>query len=80
MLELTLMMIIGTVLFFILRIIFKSCDELNIMSLLLGVLSLALVLQDTEIEADRLIYFVIPLFYVILMSALATATNWGDKS
>lgn len=80
MLELTMLLLIGTVIFFILRIIFKNVAELNIMSLLLGVLALASVLQDPEIVDADLIYYVLPLFYVILMSALASATNWKEKS
>lgn len=80
MLELTMLLLIGTVIFFILRVIFKNVAELNIMSLLLGVLALASVLQDPEIVDADLIYYVLPLFYAILMSALASATNWKEKS
>ena len=73
-------MLIGAVIFFILSCLFKTSTEFNIMSLIVSVLALALVLQDEEIVDADLIYFVIPLFYAILMSALASATNWKDKS
>jgi len=69
MLELTMMMLIAALGFFILRIIFKS-DELNCMSVIMCVIALALVLQDDELSED-LIYFVIPLFYGIAMSAIS---------
>ena len=49
MLDLTMYMLVGAVLFFILSIIFKSGGKLDIMSLLLGVLALASVMQDEEI-------------------------------
>ena len=71
------MMLIGTVIFFILHIIFKS-DELNCMSVIMSVIALAMVLRDPEI-GDDLIFFVIPLFYAIIMSALAMTPFWGDK-
>lgn len=74
MLELTLMMLIACAIFFVLHIIFAS-DELNVMSVLMSVVALACVLKDTEI-GDDLILFVVPLFYVILMSACSLVPGW----
>ena len=76
MLELTLIMLIGTLLFYILHLIFKS-DELNCMSVILSVIALACVLKDDSI-GDDLIYFVIPLFYAIITSALSMTPWWGN--
>lgn len=81
MLDLTMYMLVGAVLFFILSIIFKSGGKLDIMSLLLGVLALASVMQDEEIVDADLIYYILPLFYLILMSALGFVTAyWKEKS
>lgn len=77
MLELTLMMLIAAVLFFVLHIIFKS-DELNYTSLVMSVIAICTVLKDNTL-GDDMILFVIPLFYFTLMSALSI-TPWGKKS
>lgn len=64
-----MIMLVGALIFYVLHLIFKS-DELNIMSVIMCVLALAMVVQDTEI-GDDLIYFVIPLFYGVVSSALS---------
>ena len=80
MLELTMIMLTGAVMFFILSIVFNSGGRLDIMSLLMGVLALASVLQDEEIVDADLIYYILPLFYTILMSAIGFVNSyWGDK-
>lgn len=77
MLELTLFMLIGAAIFFILHIIFKS-DELNCMSTIMCIIALAAVLQDDSLT-DNLLLFVVPLFYGIIMSALSLTPWWGDR-
>lgn len=71
--ELTMIMLGVAILFYILRIFFKS-DELNVMSVIMPVVALACVWKDWEadiIPGDDLILFVAPMFYIILMSAVS---------
>lgn len=74
MLEITMMMLIGAVLFFVLHIVFKS-DELNYTSLVMSVIAICTVLKDDSL-GDDLILFIVPLFYFVLMSAISI-TPWG---
>lgn len=77
--ELTMIMLIGCLIFYILHIIFKV-DELNVMSLVMGVIALACVVKDPTIAGtEDMILFVAPLFYVILMSAVSLFPT-RDKS
>lgn len=69
MLELTLMLIIGSVVFYILRVLFQT-QEFNYLTLILSVSSLAMVLTDSGIEGEHLVYFIVPLFYLIAMSVI----------
>ena len=69
MLELTLMLIIGAVIFYILRVLFQT-QEFNYLTLILSVSSLAMVLTDSEIAGEHLVYFIVPLFYLIAMSVV----------
>lgn len=69
MLELTLMLIIGSVVFYILRVLFQT-QEFNYLTLILSVSSLAMVLTDSSIEGEQLVYFIVPLFYLIAMSVI----------
>ena len=77
MLELTLVFLIGALIFFILRTIFKS-DEFNAMSTIICVLALAMVVRDESIS-DDLIFFVCPLVYGVLISALSLIPGWGER-
>jgi len=74
MLEITMMMLIAAVLFFVLHIVFKS-DELNYTSLVMSVIAICTVLKDDSL-GDDLILFIVPLFYFVLMSAISI-TPWG---
>lgn len=74
MLEITMMMLIAAVLFFVLHIVFKS-DELNYTSLVMSVIAICTVLKDDTL-GDDLILFIVPLFYFVLMSAISI-TPWG---
>lgn len=75
--ELTLMMLIIALVFFVLHLVLTKHSELNIMSIIFSVISLAVVLEDETI-GDDLIYFVIPLFYMTAMSAVALFPR-GDE-
>ena len=77
MLELTLIFLVGALIFFILRTIFHS-DEFNAMSTIICVLALAMVVKDESI-GDDLIFFVCPLVYGVLVSALSLIPGWGEK-
>ena len=79
MLELTMIVLAVTFIFYILRIIFKDRNEFIYMSIIMSVIGLACVLKDTEIEGDNLILFIVPLFYIILMSALSLYPSGGKK-
>lgn len=74
MLEITMMMLIAAVLFFVLHIVFQS-DELNYTSLVMSVIAICTVLKDDTL-GDDLILFIVPLFYFVLMSAISI-TPWG---
>ena len=75
--ELTLMMLIIALVFFVLHLVLMKHSELNIMSIIFSVIALAVVLEDETI-GDDLIYFVIPLFYTTAMSAVALFPR-GDE-
>lgn len=70
-------MLIGALIFFILRTIFKS-DEFNVLSILLCLLALCAVVTDEEL-GDKLIFFIVPLFYGIVVSGLSLIPGWGEK-
>lgn len=68
MLEVTVVFLIAVVVFYILSIVFKI-QELNFMALIVAVCALACVLKDNAImNTDYVALFVVPLFYVILMT------------
>lgn len=77
MLELTMIMLGAATLFFILHLIFKS-DEMNAMSTIMCILGLAAVLKDTDM-GDNLIFFVLPLFYGVITSALSLIPGWRNS-
>ena len=62
--------------FYILRVLFNS-DEFNWLTLVLSVCSVATVLTDSEIVADQIVYYIVPLFYMIAMSVVYII--FGDK-
>lgn len=76
MLELTLIMLVAAMIFYVLHLLFKK-DELDAMSIIMCTIAMAVTLKDTEI-GDDLLFFVIPLFYGILTSALSLIP-WGKK-
>ena len=63
------MLIIGAVIFYILRVLFQT-QEFNYLTLILSVSSLAMVLTDSGIEGNQLVYYIVPLFYLIAMSVV----------
>lgn len=69
MISLSLILLVGTLGFYILRVLFNS-EEFNWLSLVLSVCTVASVLTDSEIADDQIVYFVVPLFYVIAMSVV----------
>ena len=74
MLEVTWIIIIGAVVFYILRVLF-NLSEFNVLSVILSVCGMATVLTDTTIAGDQLAYFLIPLFFVIAMGII----HFGDN-
>ena len=69
MLEITWIVLIGAVLFYILRVLFSS-QEFNVLSLILSVCAMATVLTDADILGDQLVFYVIPIFYLIAMGVI----------
>lgn len=71
MLELTLMMVIGALIFFTLRLIFKT-DEINFMSLIMSSIAIACMVKDTEINSsDDMILYLLPMLFMFLMSIVS---------
>lgn len=69
-------MLIAAMIFYILHLLFKK-DELDAMSIIMCTIATAVVVKDTEI-GDDLLFFVIPLFYGVLTSAVSLIP-WGKK-
>ena len=69
MLEITICFLVGTVLFYVLSIIFRI-SELNFMTLIVSICTVASVLQDTTIPDTDLVLYIVPLFYVVVMSLI----------
>lgn len=67
MMPLTLLLIIGAVMFYILRVLFNT-EEFNYLTLVLSVSTVACVLTDSEIAQTELVYYIVPMFYIIAMS------------
>lgn len=76
MIPLTLILLGSAMMFYILRVLFNS-DEFNWLTLVLSVCSVATVLTDSEIVADQIVYYIVPLFYMIAMSVVYII--FGDK-
>ena len=69
MMEISLILILGSAIFYILRVLFQG-QEFNYLTLILSVSALASVLTDTDIAQDTLVYYIVPLFYMIAMSVI----------
>ena len=69
MLEITICFLVGTVLFYVLSIIFRI-SELNFMTLIVSICTVASVLQDTTIPDTDLVLYIVPLFYAVVMSLI----------
>lgn len=69
MIELTLLLLVGAIIFYILRVLFNS-EEFNWLTLVLSVSTVASVLTDTDIAKDTVVYYIIPMFYIIAMSVV----------
>lgn len=69
MISLSLILLGGTLVFYILRVLFNS-EEFNWLTLTLSVCTVASVVTDSEIADNQIAYFVVPLFYVIAMSVV----------
>ena len=64
------MILLGSaMMFYVLRVLFNN-DEFNWLTLVLSVSSVASVLTDSEIVPDQIVYYIIPLFYMIAMSVV----------
>ena len=64
-----MILILGSAIFYILRVLFQG-QEFNYLTLILSVSALASVLTDTDIAQDTLVYYIVPLFYMIAMSVI----------
>ena len=69
MLEITICFLVGTVLFYVLSIIFRI-SELNFMTLIVSICTVASVLQDTTIPDTDLVLYIVPLVYAGVMSLI----------
>ena len=69
MIELSLLLLVGAIIFYILRVLFNS-EEFNWLTLVLSVSTVASVLTDTDIPKDTVVYYIIPMFYIIAMSVV----------
>lgn len=69
MIELSLLLLVGAIIFYILRVLFNS-EEFNWLTLVLSVSTVASVLTDTDIPQDTVVYYIIPMFYIIAMSVV----------
>lgn len=78
MLELTMISLAVALAIYVLHLLTKRM-ELDTMSVIMGVIALCTVLKDTEIAEDDLIFYIVPVFYMIATSALSLAMGWGEK-
>lgn len=69
MIELSLLLLVCAIIFYILRVLFNS-EEFNWLTLVLSVSTVASVLTDTDIPKDTVVYYIIPMFYIIAMSVV----------
>lgn len=64
-----MLLLVGAIIFYILRVLFNS-EEFNWLTLVLSVSTVASVLTDTDIPKDTVVYYIIPMFYMIAMSVV----------
>ena len=69
MIELSLLLLVGAVIFYILRVLFNS-EEFNWLTLVLSVSTVASVISDTDIAKDTVVYYIVPMLYIIMMSVV----------
>ena len=69
MIELSLLLLVGAVIFYILRVLFNS-EEFNWLTLVLSVSTVASVVSDSDIPKDNIVYYVVPMLYIIMMSVV----------
>ena len=69
MIELSLLLLVGAVIFYILRVLFNS-EEFNWLTLVLSVSTVASVVSDSDIPKDSVVYYIVPMLYIIMMSVV----------
>lgn len=84
MIELTLITLIVAIIFYVLHLFSGRLEnyhrfEINVMSCITAILALVAVLQDPEILDEDLIYFLIPIFYAVVTSAISFTDIAGGR-